>query len=320
MAKLRHIKWIPVLAAALVFPGCSAVPDLSAGSAFLFDTHCTWQISGGDPELMEEISGSMESLSAAFDLCYDLAPDSLPDDGCYTRCAELTAELTEKYGRGVSVTCGALTGLWGISGGTGHIPAEDGIASALETVTHDGTLTRGTRYDFGAAAKGYACDEAYRILKNGGADYGVVSLSSSTLLYGEKNDGSPFRAGITDPDGEGYLGILETPAAFVSTSGGYERYFEADGELYCHILDLDTGYPAETDLASVTVIVPAETENGGILSDFLSTLVYIRGTEEIDKWLAYEEFYLVAADSDGRIYTDFDGFTPDRDGGWTMNP
>lgn len=70
----------------------------------------------------------------------------------------------------------------------------------------------------------------------------------------------------------------------------------------------------------MTVIVPADTENGGILSDFLSTLIYIRGTAEIDKWLAYEEFYLVAADSDGRIYTDFDGFTPDQDGGWTMNP
>ena len=184
MANLRHIKWIPVLAVLLLFPGCSSGGNNEVGSGFLFDTHCTWQIAGGTPELTEEISDAMESLNAAFDLCYDLSPDSLPDDGCYTRCAELTVEMTEIYGRGVSVTCGALTELWGISNGTGHIPEEDGIASALKTVTHDGTLTDGTRYDFGAAAKGYACDEAYRILRNGGADSGVVSLSSSTLLYG----------------------------------------------------------------------------------------------------------------------------------------
>jgi thiamine biosynthesis lipoprotein len=320
MAFLRHIKQIPVLAAALLCCSCVSGQHLSEGSGFFFDTHCTWQIAGENPTaVLDEISGAMESLDVAFDLCYDMPPASLPDEDCYGRCMDLTVQLTERYGTGVSMTCGALTDLWGISDGTYHIPDDDEIAAALETVTHDGTVADGTRYDFGAAAKGYACDEAFRILQNSGAEYGVISLSSSTLLYGKKPDGSLFRAGITDPDGEGYLGIIETEAAFVSTSGGYERYFEADGQRFCHILDLTTGRPAETDLASVTVIVPAENENGGILSDFLSTLICIRGTAEMEEWMAHEEFFVVAADSAGRIYTDFAGFIPDESSGWKLN-
>jgi len=324
MAYLHHLKWIPVLTAVLFCCGCTgsftAEKNLT-GSGFLFDTHCTWQIYGNNSsDTLREITDSMEGMNASFDLCYDLPPEELPDEECYEQCVDLTVQLTERYGRGVSMTAGTLTGLWGISQGAVRIPGEDEIASALGTVTHDGTIADGTRYDFGAAAKGYACDEAYRILSGSDTGYAVISLSSSTLLYGRKPDGALFRAGITHPEGEGYLGIIETEAAFVSTSGGYERYFEADGRRYCHILDLSTGYPAETDLASVTVIVPAETENGGILSDFLSTLICLRGADEIETWLAYDEFFVVAADSQGRIYTDFDGFIPDPESGWKMNP
>ena len=215
------------------------------------------------------------------------------------------------------MTCGSLTSLWGISDGNYHVPDENEIAAALASVTDDGTILDGTWLDFGAAAKGYACDEARRILDTAGTEYAVISFSSSTLLYGQKPDGK-FRAGITHPDGDGYLGIIQSEAAFISTSGGYERYFEADGQRFTHILDLETGRPAETDLVSVTVIVPASLENGGILSDWLSTLIYIEGTAELDKWMAYSEFSVIAADESGKIYTDFDGFTPDSGSGYCL--
>ena len=80
---------------------------------------------------------------------------------------------------------------------------------------------------------------------------------------------------------------------------------------------MDTGYPVETDLTSVTVVIPAETADGGIMSDFLSTLIYIQGTSQLDKWLAYDEFEVIAADGDGNVYTDCEGFTLDKDSGYS---
>ena len=53
-----------------------------------------------------------------------------------------------------------------------------------------------------------------------------------------RQDGSPWRVGVRDPDSEGNLGVLELTGQGVSVSGGYEKYFEGeDGERYWHILD-----------------------------------------------------------------------------------
>jgi thiamine biosynthesis lipoprotein len=58
------------------------------------------------------------------------------------------------------------------------------------------------------------------------------------------------------------------------TSGPYERFFIQDGKRYHHILDVRTGYPAERDLQSVTII-----SRSSIQADALSTTVFAMGRE-----------------------------------------
>ena len=89
---------------------------------------------------------------------------------------------------------------------------------------------------------------------------------------------------------------FESGEAFVSTSGGYERFFEAGGKRYIHILDLKTGRPSESDLASVTVIC-----DSGIKSDFLSTAIFIGGKEGLTKYLDDSSIQIIAVDNDGEI-------------------
>ncbi len=325
MAKFHLAKIFPFIAA-VILCSCKADSDFADGSDFVFDTYASYSLYGTDncDIIALAISDSLERLDGRFQLCYDKPANEL-EDLVYSDCCKTVYDLEEKYGGGINITCGALTKAWGISTDEPKVPSDEDIAAALDTIINGGSeLPEGTYFDFGAVAKGYACDNQYFYLTchdesypDDPIDYAILSLGSSTMFYGEKPDGEPFRAGITNPDGEGQIGIIETGAAFISTSGGYERFFEIDGEKYSHIFDLETGRPAETDLTSVTVIVSADVPFGGIMSDYLSTAVYIGGTEELDEWLAYDEFEIVAADENGRIYTDCDGFTLFEDSGYS---
>ncbi len=318
MASFRFTKIIAASSAVLIMGSCGITEKTAEKSGFFFDTYSHTTICGSNSEeTMKALTQIYSELDTSFSLCYTTQATQLPDNEAYARCLDISRELTDKYGNGINVTCGELSALWGISTDNPKVPTESEILEALTSITENDSFTESTMLDFGAVAKGYVCDEAYGLLKGTETEYATISLGSSTLLYGEKPNGK-FRAGVTNPDkAEGYLGIIETDAAFISTSGGYERYFEADGKRYSHILDMETGYPAETDLTSVTVIIPADTENGGIMSDFLSTLIYIQGTAQLDKWLACEEFELIAADANGVVYTDCSGFTLGKDNGYS---
>ena len=89
--------------------------------------------------------------------------------------------------------------------------------------------------------------------------------------------------------------------AAVVTSGGYQRYFEQDGQTYIHILDPATGYPVDNDLLSVTVVTA-----DGAVADALSTALFVMGSEnalDFYDW-AYDTvggFELVLITRDDRI-------------------
>jgi thiamine biosynthesis lipoprotein len=122
-------------------------------------------------------------------------------------------------------------------------------------------------------------------------------MTSSVLLYGKKPDNSKFNVEIRNPDGNGIIGTVKTDACFLSTSGGYERFFTVDGENYPHIIDLSTGYPTQSDLTSVTVFC-----DSGILSDYLSTKILIEGTENIENHLESDLYKVAAFDENGNSY------------------
>jgi len=186
------------------------------------------------------------------------------------------------------VTVGPLVKLWGI--GTDHaaIPDPEDLARALDLVDyHDVQMNpddtsiklarEGMALDVGGIAKGYAADEAARILTEAGVSTALLDFGGNILTVGSKPDGSPFRIGIQVPDatrGE-YLGIATVSDKAVVTSGTYERYFEVDGVRYHHILDTTTGYPVNNGLDSVTIITPES-----IRADALSTVVFALGLDE----------------------------------------
>lgn len=190
------------------------------------------------------------------------------------------ARAENLFGRGVTPFCGELTLLWNVTGDAPAVPDEDKIKLSVnktyDSSCYDGTVPSGASLDFGSGAKGYVCDKIYeQTVGEGVVSEIIFSSGSSSLLWSENN--REFKTSVIDPVGDSSI-MLTTNNAFISTSGGYERFFETDGIRYSHIIDIDSGYPVETDIASVTVILPCESGNG-FFSDILSTLVFIGGTD-----------------------------------------
>lgn len=148
--------------------------------------------------------------------------------------------------------------------------------------------------DLGGIAKGYVADEAARIMRGHGFDYGSYSCASSIALLKSagrlavRRGSLDFNAYVSDPCStpdapENYL-LLKAHDRSVSTSGGYGRFYETGGVRCTHLIDPRTGYPAGAApgegragrrVASVTLLGPEATAG-----DALATALCVMEPEE----------------------------------------
>lgn len=222
--------------------------------------------------------------------------------------ALLTASLSvwQSTGGLFDVTIYPLMDLWGFPSQDYYVPTEAELSTVLPLVDagamdFDGStlsLSPGQQIDFGGIAKGYAADRCMEIFRAHGVKSALVSLGGNVQVLGSKPNGSPWRVAVQDPEG-GYLLAVPVRDMAVVTSGGYQRFFEEDGQTYIHILDPRTGCPAASDLTSVTIFSP-----DGIMADALSTSLFIMGLEDaVAYWRsAGERFDMVLVTEDGTVY------------------
>jgi len=153
--------------------------------------------------------------------------------------------------------------------------------------------------DLGGYAKGYALDRAAAILKARGVSNALINIGGNVLALGSKGD-TPWRVGIQHPREPRPLATLPLrDGEAIGTSGDYQRFFELDGERYCHLLDPRTGHPAKGTQAVTLLITPRA--HAGTLSDAASKPAYLGG----ERWRDYAKRFgidhALRVDAAGRI-------------------
>jgi thiamine biosynthesis lipoprotein len=191
-------------------------------------------------------------------------------------------EIARESGGLFDITVASLIEVWGFYGDSPRLPGEEKLRAALTTVDYrllslkDGRLEKKNNdihIDLGGIAKGYAIDQAVKVLKHEGVTSALIDAGGDVYALGKKGR-EPWKVGLRSPRGDDLLGYVEVEDLAVMGSGDYERYFIEDGRRYHHIFNPQTGYPAE-GVSGTTLIY-----SDPMAADAWNTAIFVLGPEE----------------------------------------
>lgn len=289
-------KILPFLLVVALLVGCDASEPCARQTLFCMDTVMDLQVWGPDREAaMDAIVEMLHSLEETWSatggesLLAALNRGEGTPDAAQQAFLDKALALKDRTGGAFDPRLGSVIALWGFYDDAYRVPTAQEIAEAKNE----------PQWDLGALVKGYAGAQAAQILDNYDIDRAILNLGGNIQTYGEKENGAAWNIGVQNPTGGDSLGTLAVRGTMaVVTSGDYQRYFEVDGVRYHHILNPETGTPADSGLSSVTVICA-----DGAVADALSTALFVMGMEEaVEFWRQSQDFEVVFLLTTGEIY------------------
>ena len=316
----RLWKKLTALLLAGILTGCSAPAEEMQQpverSLFAMNTYMTFTAYGEDAQAAlqeaEECIQQVEGLWSVTDKDSEIYQAN-HSGGQPVTVSEETAEIisfalemAQRTGGALDPTIYPVLTAWGFTTDSKQVPSQQQIAQLLEQVGYDRiqingselTVPDGMELDLGAVGKGYTADLVTEILRRHGVTSALISLGGNIQSIGSRPDGSDWRLGIRAPWESGNLGVLTVSDAAVVTSGGYENYFDDEqGNIYWHILDPSTGYPADSGLQSVTIV-----GREGKMCDALSTALFVMGAQSAEQyWRENGGFEMLLVTDSGEI-------------------
>ena len=188
---------------------------------------------------------------------------------------------------------GHLIDLWGFNTDPFRVPDTASVTATLEAAEIGSVqlrgnevmiLERGTSLNLNEPAKGYAMDEAARVLRDLGIACGLITLGDDVYALGEKPGGDSWHVWIKKPFAPDHemVGYMEVINLAVTTTGNdVPAPFSDDDTAYYHqVLNPRTGRLVSNELASVTVV--SDTALDGSI---YSTTAFIMGLDEGYRYL-----------------------------------
>ena len=298
------------LLSVLFLSGCTEKSKMYKESRVLMDTYCTITVVSPEKETardaIEAGFAEIKKLEILLNYFSDKSEITAVNRAAGSRPVKVSRETMDMMKKTIDIsertngvfdpTIAPVISLWKFSKNMSNpsIPSGSAISKAVRLVDYRKIKMdydtseifledKDMELDLGGIAKGYAADRAVDAIKAKGIRAALVAVAGDIRGFGLNTSGQAWRVGIQNPRPETdsekpwedifaslYLGNMA-----ISTSGDYQRFFIKGGRRFHHILDTETGFPAESDLVSVSVIAPE-----GYVADSLSTAVFVIGLEK----------------------------------------
>ena len=250
------------------------------------DTHVIQQAFNKAWERLEDISWRMNVYDEKSDVsvlnnshkAVDVGQDTL---GLLKRAKKIS-EMTQ--GR-FDITVWPIIEIWQKAQIEQIMPTQQEINSKLNAIGMDRIkildngkvmlTNKDTKVDLGAIAKGYAVDEAARILRENNITSFFVDAGGDVYAGGFNCDGDYWKIGIRHPvSHRSLINTVQVINKSVASSGDYAQGFTIAGEQFSHIINPISGRPQEYS-QSATVIAPTAEE-----ADALATALCVLPPQE----------------------------------------
>lgn len=325
---MRRIFAVITALAAVFLTSCEAALPKAEERFFAMDTYMSIEAYGENAEKAASAARSrveyLERLWSAVDEKSEIYALNHGESGALSEetleLALFAKKMSEKTGGAFDPTIYPVLTAWGFTTSEYRVPEESEISALLEKVgcgkilvdDKNITLEQGMMLDFGGVAKGAASDYCAEIMRENGVKSALINLGGNIYALGKRADGKMWKIGVADPENSAEnVGILSVSDCAVVTSGNYLRNFTQNGRTYGHIIDPKTGFPADNDLLSVTIVAEE-----GRTCDALSTALFVMGKERaVDFWRSNGGFEMILVDKDGGIFVTegiFDDFSSER--------
>ncbi len=222
------------------------------------------------------------------------------------------AELSRKTDGAFDPTVGPLMKAWGFTGKTGIKPDDGQIRQILE---HTGMrhvlldekkrtvrfVRSGVLLDPGAVGKGYALDEAARLLQEMGVKHALIhGGTSSVKAWGDSPEGNGWQVAVRHPesvesDEVKLLKVIRLRNEAMSVSTVWGKTFEVEGKILGHVIDPGKGQPAEGALLTVC------TGKSAMTADACSTAMLVLANKSgsvIDRIPGITGFFIILNNKD----------------------
>ncbi|WOO86669.1 FAD:protein FMN transferase [Mollicutes bacterium LVI A0039] len=292
---MKKILLIPLLL--IIMSGCQSKPEITELNYFNFDTSISIKIYDDiNQRDIKSVDQQVTELLERLENTYSPSIESSTVNQINNRQnVEVTEEFINVLSKSIEAcqtsgykydpSSGALIDLWSINN-ENNLPKPEQIDAARTSVgcqevsieQNKVVMPEGYQLDFGSSIKGYAGDQIALILQEAGVENALINLGGNIQAVGNKY-GNPFQLGIIRPeiDNDFNENVLQMPLEdqAMVTSGINQRFFVSDDVIYHHIIDATTGYPANNNLASVTIITES-----GMDADILSTMIFLLGLDQ----------------------------------------
>jgi FAD:protein FMN transferase len=137
-------------------------------------------------------------------------------------------------------------------------------------------VNEGSMLDLSAISKGYGVDIVAEMLEKNNIEHYLVEIGGEVRVKGKNIEEKRWTIGIDNPSENGdIIQKISLEDESLATSGNYRNYYIKDGKRYAHTINPKTGFPAENELLSASVIAKTCME-----ADAYATAFMVMGKNE----------------------------------------